>query len=73
MTSIIRNFIILMIGISFILIPLAFGQTDHLLLSEIAVRPDSDEFIEIINPTGFTVNLDNYYLSDTCIHNPIQS
>lgn len=37
---------------------------DHLLLSEIALAPDSGEFIEIYNPTSATISLDNYYLGD---------
>ena len=37
---------------------------DHLVLCEVVVTPTSDEFIEITNPTGAAVSLDNYYLSD---------
>ncbi len=37
---------------------------DHLLVCEAVVTPTASEFIEISNPTGSAVTLDNYYLSD---------
>lgn len=37
---------------------------DHLLLTEAVLTPTAGEFIEIYNPTGSTVDLTNYYLSD---------
>ncbi len=37
---------------------------NHLLLSEIQVAPDAQEFIEIFNPNPFPILLENYYLSD---------
>ncbi|MEE8523228.1 MAG: hypothetical protein V3T72_04795, partial [Thermoanaerobaculia bacterium] len=37
---------------------------DHLILCEAAVTPTDDEFVEIANPTGGTIALDDYYLSD---------
>jgi len=37
---------------------------DHLLISEIQTNPKDHSFIEIYNPTGQTVSLDNYYLAD---------
>ena len=37
---------------------------DHLLLCEAVVTPTTDEFVEIANPTGSLVMLDDYYLSD---------
>ncbi len=37
---------------------------DHLLLCEAVLTPTSDEFIEIANPTGAAISLDDYYLSD---------
>src|SRR5690348_4476419 len=36
----------------------------HLLLSEVCLSPSGSEFIEITNPTGATVDLSTYYLSD---------
>src|SRR6476661_8109766 len=36
----------------------------HLLLSEVCLSPTGSEFIEITNPTGATVDLSTYYLSD---------
>ena len=44
--------------------PSVFRTDDHLLISEAVVTPTADEFIEIANPTGATVALDDYYLSD---------
>lgn len=47
-----------------------FALADHLLLSEVATdtvtesAPASSEYVEIFNPTGATVSLDNYYISD---------
>lgn len=37
---------------------------DHLQLCEAVVTPTASEFLEIVNPTGAAVALDNYYLSD---------
>jgi hypothetical protein len=37
---------------------------DHLLLCEAVVTPTASEFLEIANPTGSAVALDDYYLSD---------
>ncbi|MDZ7308627.1 MAG: endolytic transglycosylase MltG, partial [candidate division KSB1 bacterium] len=42
----------------------AFGQSDHLLISEFVVTPTDGEFIEIFNPTFSTIDLSNYYLTD---------
>ena len=36
----------------------------HLLLSEVTLSPAGGEFIELVNPTGATVDLSTYYLSD---------
>jgi hypothetical protein len=37
---------------------------NHLLISEIQVSPGNQEFIEIFNPNPFSINLDQYHLSD---------
>lgn len=44
--------------------PVPGGSGPHLLLSEITLTPAGSEFIEIVNPTGATVDLSSYYLSD---------
>jgi hypothetical protein len=40
------------------------GPPTHLLISEVTLRPDDAEFIEIYNPGDQSVDLSNYYLSD---------
>ena len=47
-----------------VLVLASFGDADHLLLSEICVTPTDGEFVEIFNPTGVSVSLDDYYLCD---------
>jgi hypothetical protein len=42
--------------------PVVAGAT--LLLSEIVLAPNEGEMVEIVNPTGSTVDLSTYYLSD---------
>ncbi|MCO5198361.1 MAG: lamin tail domain-containing protein [Anaerolineae bacterium] len=37
---------------------------DHLYVCEAVLTPTENEFIEIFNPTGATINLTDYYLSD---------
>ena len=37
---------------------------DHLLISEVFIGPSTGEFIEIVNRTGATIDLSNYYLTD---------
>jgi len=37
---------------------------DHLLITEFCVSPTNAEFVEIYNPTGTTIDLSNYYLTD---------
>ncbi len=49
------------------LLPVLLLAQDHLLISEVMIPPDSETdiaFIEIYNPTGQTVALDDYYLSN---------
>ena len=47
----------------------AFGQNDHLLISEFVVTPTAGEFIEIYNPTNAAVDLSTYYLTDDISNN----
>jgi hypothetical protein len=39
--------------------------TDHLLLSEVTLAPTGSEFIEVTNPGALTVDLGQYFLSDS--------
>lgn len=36
----------------------------HLLLSEVSIRPDGSEFVEIFNPTEHDIDLSDVYLTD---------
>ncbi len=40
------------------------SPADHLVINEVAVAPDTGEFVEIWNPTAQAVDLSDYYLSD---------
>lgn len=40
----------------------------HLLISEVAVAPDTSEFVEVHNPTSQHAPLDRYYLSDNATY-----
>ena len=55
---------IVICGVFALSTPGVYATDDHLLLSEATVAPTSGEFLEIVNPTGNTIQLDNYYLSD---------
>ncbi|MBL4850646.1 MAG: lamin tail domain-containing protein [Planctomycetes bacterium] len=44
--------------------PTTLFLNDHLLISELVYTPTAAEYIEIFNPTGQTVDLSNYYLTD---------
>lgn len=39
-------------------------EADHLVINEVGVAGNEDEFVEIYNPTASAVALDDYYLSD---------
>jgi len=39
-------------------------SAEHLLITEICVRPTESEFIEIYNPSDEEIDLSNYYLTD---------
>lgn len=59
------------LAVAILLLPIAAcsdkaktGPDSHLLITEIVMEPTTSEFIEIYNPTGDIISLDNYYLSD---------
>ena len=41
-----------------------FGDSNHLLFSELVLTPSDGEYVKIINPTDTDINLSNYYLTD---------
>jgi phosphatidylserine/phosphatidylglycerophosphate/cardiolipin synthase-like enzyme len=44
-----------------------YGPANHILISEIQYNPpglDDDEFVELVNPTSFTVDISSYGLGD---------
>ena len=41
------------------------GNADHLIFNRICITPDESEMIEIYNPLNDSVDLSNYYLSDS--------
>ncbi|MCF7833211.1 MAG: lamin tail domain-containing protein [Candidatus Marinimicrobia bacterium] len=47
----------------FLLPILAFAQ-GHLILTEMVLQPSAGEYVKIKNPTGATINLSNYYITD---------
>ncbi len=59
--------LVLISGIGMLSAPGAVAQADHLLLSEISPASVPDQvspFVEIINPTGAEILLDDVYLTD---------
>jgi hypothetical protein len=46
---------------------------DHLLITEVVTRPSGAEMIEIVNPTGFSVALSDYALSDNHLYYKVAS
>lgn len=42
----------------------AFADANHLLLTEVCVTPSNAEFMEIYNPTGAAISLDNVHICD---------
>ena len=47
----------------FCVVSLLFAQ-DHILVTEVCVRPTDGEFVEIYNPLAGSVDLTDYYLTD---------
>lgn len=45
-------------------VPLLLQAVDHLLISEVVLQPNDGEYVLITNPTGSSINLENYYISD---------
>jgi hypothetical protein len=45
----------------------------HLLISEIVTRPSGAEMIEIVNPTSLTIDLTDYWISDSHLYEQIAS
>jgi hypothetical protein len=47
------------------------SDTVQLLISEVAVQPETHEFIEVWNPSSTAVDLSNYYLSDNSAYHTL--
>ncbi|MFL2988787.1 MAG: lamin tail domain-containing protein [Candidatus Neomarinimicrobiota bacterium] len=58
---IIKKYLIKLVLASFIF----SANADHLIFNRICITPDEAEMIEIYNPLGESVDLSNYYLSDS--------
>ncbi|MCF7804139.1 MAG: lamin tail domain-containing protein [Candidatus Marinimicrobia bacterium] len=48
----------------FFLPAMLLAQPDHVVISEFVVQPDPGEYITVHNPTGNTVDLSDYYITD---------
>ncbi len=48
-------------------------DADHLVINEVVVAGNEDEFVEIHNPTATAVALDDYYLSDNSTYVDVAS
>lgn len=66
MKRLVGFFVLLLLGASF---TGTVAAQDHLLITEFVVTPTAGEFIEVFNPTGETVDLTNYYLTDEVFRN----
>ena len=53
--------------ISLLLIGVCFSSSDHLVFSRISITPTEAEFVSIYNPTESSVDLSNYYITDSNI------
>jgi len=53
-----------MIPAALLLFPWLLMAADHLLITEVVLQPSPGEYVLITNPTGSTVELGNYYLTD---------
>ena len=49
------------------------ADIDHLVFSRITIKPDNAELISIKNPTNESINLNNYYISDSPNYYKIQT
>lgn len=51
----------------FFLLGVIYSNADHLIFNRIVLKPDNAEFVSIFNPTSETINLSNYYITDSNI------
>ena len=51
-----------------ILIGVCLPNTNHLVFSRITIAPTEAEFVSIYNPTNDTINLSDYYITDSDLY-----
>ena len=59
--------------IFFICFSVLLSNTDHLLFSRITITPNNAELISIYNPTDQTIELSDYYITDSNLYYNISS
>ena len=48
-----------------VLVGLIYTNTDHLVFNRITIEPTEAEFISIYNPTSDSIDLSDYYITDS--------
>ena len=51
-----------------LLIGVCFSNTNHLVFSRVTISPTEAEFVSIYNPTNDSINLSDYYITDSDLY-----